>query len=401
MLAAALRDGTAHRRTTFEVFARRLPEGRRYGVVAGHRRASWKRWRSSGSTTPLWHRSTDFLDARHAGVPRRLPVQRRRRRLRRGRAVLPRLARAVGARHVRRMRGAGDAGAVDLQPRHRDRLGRRTHGQRRRGAPADRDGLAAHPRAGRRRRRARRLHRRIRRRRPISRPSAATACPRWAPARTRSRCCTPRPTGPTSGPRSGAGRRAGRRHHAARRHLRHHARASPTPSRWQAPSSARSASTPATWACWPARSAHNSTASAPPRHRIVVSGDLDEFAIAALRAEPVDIYGVGHLGGHRLGRPDRQHGLQAGRGGRHPGREAQQPQGIPRRPQAGAAAGQAVGHHHRGGRPSRRPSRRRPSRRRAPDGRPGPRRANRSATSTSRGPRPREATGCTACRGTA
>ncbi|HEV7422161.1 MAG TPA: nicotinate phosphoribosyltransferase [Mycobacterium sp.] len=35
MLAAALHDGTAHRRTTFEVFARRLPEGRRYGVVAG------------------------------------------------------------------------------------------------------------------------------------------------------------------------------------------------------------------------------------------------------------------------------------------------------------------------------------------------------------------------------
>ncbi|MBI3691858.1 MAG: nicotinate phosphoribosyltransferase, partial [Mycolicibacterium aromaticivorans] len=35
MLAAALRDGTAERRTTFEVFARRLPDGRRYGVVAG------------------------------------------------------------------------------------------------------------------------------------------------------------------------------------------------------------------------------------------------------------------------------------------------------------------------------------------------------------------------------
>jgi nicotinate phosphoribosyltransferase len=35
MLAAALRDGTAQRRTTFELFARRLPEGRRYGVVAG------------------------------------------------------------------------------------------------------------------------------------------------------------------------------------------------------------------------------------------------------------------------------------------------------------------------------------------------------------------------------
>ncbi len=35
MLAAALRDGTADRRTAFELFARRLPQGRRYGVVAG------------------------------------------------------------------------------------------------------------------------------------------------------------------------------------------------------------------------------------------------------------------------------------------------------------------------------------------------------------------------------
>lgn len=35
MAAAALADGTADRRCTFEVFARRLPDGRRYGVVAG------------------------------------------------------------------------------------------------------------------------------------------------------------------------------------------------------------------------------------------------------------------------------------------------------------------------------------------------------------------------------
>ena len=35
MLQAALRSGAAHRRSVFEVFARRLPEGRRYGVVAG------------------------------------------------------------------------------------------------------------------------------------------------------------------------------------------------------------------------------------------------------------------------------------------------------------------------------------------------------------------------------
>ncbi|GAA4839094.1 nicotinate phosphoribosyltransferase [Saccharopolyspora rosea] len=35
MLAGALRDGTAHRECTFEVFTRRLPYGRRYGVVGG------------------------------------------------------------------------------------------------------------------------------------------------------------------------------------------------------------------------------------------------------------------------------------------------------------------------------------------------------------------------------
>ncbi len=35
MLSAALRDGTAGRRCSFEVFARSLPPGRRYGVVAG------------------------------------------------------------------------------------------------------------------------------------------------------------------------------------------------------------------------------------------------------------------------------------------------------------------------------------------------------------------------------
>ena len=35
MVSAALKDGTAHRRSVFEVFARRLPTGRRYGVVAG------------------------------------------------------------------------------------------------------------------------------------------------------------------------------------------------------------------------------------------------------------------------------------------------------------------------------------------------------------------------------
>jgi nicotinate phosphoribosyltransferase len=39
MLQAALRSGTAHRRAVFELFGRRLPEGRRFGVVAGTSRA--------------------------------------------------------------------------------------------------------------------------------------------------------------------------------------------------------------------------------------------------------------------------------------------------------------------------------------------------------------------------
>lgn len=39
MVEAALAAGTAHRRAVFELFPRRLPEGRRYGVVAGLGRA--------------------------------------------------------------------------------------------------------------------------------------------------------------------------------------------------------------------------------------------------------------------------------------------------------------------------------------------------------------------------
>ena len=39
MLQASLASGTAERRTVFELFGRRLPEGRRYGVVAGVGRA--------------------------------------------------------------------------------------------------------------------------------------------------------------------------------------------------------------------------------------------------------------------------------------------------------------------------------------------------------------------------
>ncbi len=62
MLAAALRDGTVGRRTTFEVFARRLPEGRRYGITAGTTRfvETLQQFRFDAEDLGSL---TDFLDA--------------------------------------------------------------------------------------------------------------------------------------------------------------------------------------------------------------------------------------------------------------------------------------------------------------------------------------------------
>lgn len=59
MVRAALAAGTAHRRSVFELFPRRLPEGRRYGVVAGVGRAleAIERFRFDAETI-------DFLRAR-------------------------------------------------------------------------------------------------------------------------------------------------------------------------------------------------------------------------------------------------------------------------------------------------------------------------------------------------
>jgi nicotinate phosphoribosyltransferase len=57
MVQAALRAGTAHRRSTFELFPRRLPEGRRYGVVAGVGRAldAFERFRFDQEVLDLLH----------------------------------------------------------------------------------------------------------------------------------------------------------------------------------------------------------------------------------------------------------------------------------------------------------------------------------------------------------
>jgi nicotinate phosphoribosyltransferase len=63
MLTAALRDGTAGRRAVFEVFARRLPAGRRYGVFGGLGRLldALDEFRFDGAQLD-WLRGRGFLD---------------------------------------------------------------------------------------------------------------------------------------------------------------------------------------------------------------------------------------------------------------------------------------------------------------------------------------------------
>ncbi len=63
MLQASLADGTAGRRSVFEMFARRLPPGRRYGVVAGTSRAldALERF-SFGADEVAWLREHEIVD---------------------------------------------------------------------------------------------------------------------------------------------------------------------------------------------------------------------------------------------------------------------------------------------------------------------------------------------------
>lgn len=91
------------------------------------------------------------------------------------------------------------------------------------------------------------------------------------------------------------------------------------------------------------------------RTRIVVSGDLDEFSIAALRGEPVDSYGVGTSLVTGSGAPTANMVYKLVEVDGVPV-HAQQLQRIPRRPQRGTAALPCDGHHHRGARASGGPS---------------------------------------------
>ena len=261
MLEAALRSGAAERRCVFEVFARRLPEGRRYGVVAGTGRFldALQRFRF-GET------EVEELRRRHGRrrgdlrLARRVPVLRRRERVCGGRGLLPGLTGPRGRVVLRRGRRPRDAGPLDPQPRHGDRVRRVADDRRGRRPAVRRDGVAAHARGGRRRGRARRIHRRVlddeqpRGRPPLRGPHRRDRRPRVHPrARLGAR-----------GVR-GAGGEPGSRDDSARRHLRRPRGGSHRRRGGRHRRSARSASTRATCSCRPARCETSSTSSARPR----------------------------------------------------------------------------------------------------------------------------------------
>ena len=111
----------------------------------------------------------------------------------------------------------------------------------------------------------------------------------------------------------GAGDLPGRRHHAARRHLRRRRggaarRRDRRPGARRGPPRLRRPRR-----CWPGRCAPSSTRSGRPDTRIMVTSDLDEYAIAALASAPVDGYGVGTQLVTGSGHPTSGLRLQAGR----------------------------------------------------------------------------------------
>ena len=226
---------------------------------------------------------------------------------------------------------------------------------RRRRTPADRDGLAPHPRAGRGRRGARRLHRRVHR---VVEPRGAAQIRRARAGHQRA--CVH--AAAHHGQRIDVA--TGRRPRSRRRSTRSASapRCSSTPttspqgwptrSRWPAPGSGPCASTPAIWACWPARSATSSTASAPRRPASwspvtstssrsprcapspsTSTASAHRWSPARGRRPPSMVYKLVEVDGIPV---EKRSSHKESHGGR----------------KQAPAAGQAVGHHRRGGRPS-------------------------------------------------
>ena len=199
MLQAALRSGAPQRRCVFEVFARRLPEGRRYGVVAGTGRLveAIRDFRFGDGRAGRAARGRRGRRA-DAGLPRRLPLLRRRSAgYAEGECFFPGSPLVVVEACFAEGGAAGDADPLDPQPRRGRGRGRLADGLRRRRPALPGDGLAPHPRAGGGRRRPRGVRRRVRRHQQPGGGAQVRRARPPGPARTRSPCCTT-----TSGPRS-------------------------------------------------------------------------------------------------------------------------------------------------------------------------------------------------------
>ena len=287
--AAARQTAPPHRRCSFEVFGRRLPDGRRFGVVAGHRAGCWTR--SPISVSPPT-RSPSSRDRGSSTTPPpttcRITVSRRHRRLRRGRDVLPYSPILSVYGNLRRGRPAGDAGAVRAQPRLGDRRRSRADGDRRRRAV-----------------RSSRWDRGAPTRRPRSPPPARRTSP-----------ASPRPRTSPRGARYGIPT-AGTAAHAFT--LLHDTEEAAFASQIAAAGVGttllvdtydigrgidKAIAVAGTGlgavridsgdlAVMAHRSRAQLDALGATATRIVVSGDLDEYSIAAFAAAPVDVYGAG------------------------------------------------------------------------------------------------------------
>src|SRR5699024_2948091 len=177
MLEAAREAGTASRRCVFEVFTRSLPQGRRYGALAGTGRvleaiedfrfddADLRYLRRAGvlKEETLEHLAQyRFTGDVHGyaegelyfpGSPAWRPG---------ARVVLPGLRRAADRGHVRERGAAGDGGAVDPEPRQRRRLRGLAHDHGGARTALHRDGRTEGARGRRDRRGPCRVHRRLR-----------------------------------------------------------------------------------------------------------------------------------------------------------------------------------------------------------------------------------------------
>ena len=179
------------------------------------------------------------------------------------------------------------------------------------------------------------------------------ACPRWAPARMRSPCCTPRPDGPDE-----IGEKAAFRAQVDALGVGTTLFVD-TYDITQGVANAVEAAGPELGAvridsgdlgvlARQVRAQLDGLGAT--KTRIVVSGDLDEFAIAGLRAEPVDIYGVGTSVVTGSGAPTASMVYKLVEVDGMPVEKRSAEQEVARRPQEGDAAGKRVGNHRRGAR---------------------------------------------------